>query len=41
LNPANVSKYPIGSDELIFDNNTPQGRSYSRTVKIIIATPVK
>ncbi|MBP7215579.1 MAG: OmpA family protein [Candidatus Kapabacteria bacterium] len=41
LDPANVSKYPIGSDELIFDNNTPQGRSYSRTVRIIIATPVK
>ena len=41
INPANVSKYPIGSDELIYDNNTPQGRSYSRTVRIIIATPVK
>jgi outer membrane protein OmpA-like peptidoglycan-associated protein len=41
LNSANVSKYPIGSDELIFDNNTPQGRSYSRTVRIIIATPIK
>jgi len=41
INPANVSKYPIGSDELIYDNNTPQGRSYSRTVKIVIATPVK
>ncbi len=41
IDPNNVSKYPIGSNELIYDNNTPQGRSYSRTVKIIIATPVK
>lgn len=41
LNSENVRKYPIGSDELLFDNSTPQGRSYSRTVKIIIATPIK
>ncbi|MCX7879941.1 MAG: OmpA family protein [Ignavibacteria bacterium] len=32
---------PIGNEELIFDNNLPQGRSYSRTVQIIIETPVK
>lgn len=41
LNNDKVRKFPIGSDEMIFNNDTPQGRSYSRTVKIIIATPIK
>lgn len=41
IKPEILKRYPIGSDELLYDNNTPQGRSYSRTVKIIIATPVK
>lgn len=41
IKPEVLKRYPIGSDELLYDNNTPQGRSYSRTVKIIIATPVK
>jgi outer membrane protein OmpA-like peptidoglycan-associated protein len=43
LKPASsaINRYPIGSDEFLFDNNTPQGRSYSRTVKIIISTPIK
>lgn len=41
LNPANVSVNPIGSDELIFDNDLPEGRSYSRTVKIEVRTPVR
>ncbi len=41
IKPENLKKYPIGSDELIFDNDIPEGRSYSRTVKIIIATPIK
>ncbi len=41
IKPENLKKYPIGSDELIFDNDLPEGRSYSRTVKIIIATPIK
>ncbi|OGU57582.1 MAG: hypothetical protein A2X64_09020 [Ignavibacteria bacterium GWF2_33_9] len=36
-----IKRYNIGSDEFIFDNNSPEGRSYSRTVKIIIATPIK
>jgi outer membrane protein OmpA-like peptidoglycan-associated protein len=30
-----------GSDKLLYDNSTPQGRSYSRTVVITIATPVE
>lgn len=41
IKPESLRRYPIGSDELLYDNNTPQGRSYSRTVKIIIATPIK
>lgn len=35
-----VTIIPVGSDELIFDNDSPEGRSYSRTVKIEIRTPV-
>lgn len=31
----------VGSEVLLFDNNTPQGRSYSRTVQVIIETPVQ
>lgn len=30
----------VGSDELLYDNNIPEGRSYTRTVQIIIETPV-
>jgi outer membrane protein OmpA-like peptidoglycan-associated protein len=30
----------IGNDEILYNNNLPQGRAYSRTVKIIIETPV-
>lgn len=41
IKPESIRRYPIGSDELLYDNNLPQGRAYSRTVKIIIATPVK
>lgn len=32
---------PIGSDVLVYDNATPEGRSYSRTVQIEIETPIK
>jgi outer membrane protein OmpA-like peptidoglycan-associated protein len=32
---------PIGSDTLIYNNDTPEGRSYSRTVQIEIETPIK
>jgi len=31
---------PIGSDVLIYDNDTPWGRSYCRTVKIEIVTNI-
>lgn len=40
LKPENVELYPIGSDKLLFDNNLPEGRSYNRTVKIEIRTPI-
>jgi len=35
-----VKYLTIGNDELLYDNNTPQGRSYCRTVLITIETPV-
>jgi outer membrane protein OmpA-like peptidoglycan-associated protein len=31
---------PKGSDELLYDNATPEGRSYCRTVQITIETPI-
>jgi outer membrane protein OmpA-like peptidoglycan-associated protein len=37
----NLTMKPVGSDIELFDNNLPQGRSYSRTVQIIIETPIK
>jgi outer membrane protein OmpA-like peptidoglycan-associated protein len=36
-----VELQPVGSDVLLFDNDLPQGRSYCRTVQIIIETPIK
>jgi outer membrane protein OmpA-like peptidoglycan-associated protein len=41
VNQTNSIMKPIGSDVLLFDNDTPQGRSYCRTVQITIETPVK
>ncbi|MFM8438224.1 MAG: OmpA family protein, partial [Candidatus Kapaibacterium sp.] len=32
---------PVGSDTLLYDNETPEGRSYCRTVQIVIETPTK
>jgi outer membrane protein OmpA-like peptidoglycan-associated protein len=32
---------PIGASQLLYDNDIPEGRSYSRTVQIVIETPVK
>ncbi len=31
----------IGEDEILYDNGTPEGRYYCRTVQIIIETPVE
>lgn len=41
LSDAQVVVRAIGSDTLLFDNKTPQGRSYSRTVQVVVETPVK
>jgi outer membrane protein OmpA-like peptidoglycan-associated protein len=41
LTDANSVIQPIGSDTLLYDNSTPEGRAYSRTVQIVIETPVK
>ncbi len=32
---------PVGSDKLLHNNDLPEGRSYSRTVQIVIETPVQ
>lgn len=36
-----MSIYPIGNDRLLYNNDLPEGRSYSRTVQIVIETPVR
>ncbi|MGC9079035.1 MAG: OmpA family protein [Candidatus Kapaibacteriota bacterium] len=41
LPDSQVVLEPIGSEVLLYDNNLPQGRSYSRTVQITIETPIK
>ncbi|MCX6140143.1 MAG: OmpA family protein [Candidatus Kapabacteria bacterium] len=41
LGDDRVTLEPIGSDRLVFNNDTPEGRSYSRTVQIEIVTPVR
>lgn len=30
----------LGKDELLFDNDIPEGRFYCRTVKVMIETPI-
>lgn len=41
LPASQVSLEPIGSDKLLYSNDTPSGRSYSRTVQIELDTPIK
>ncbi len=41
LPDGRVTIEPVGSERLLFDNDTPEGRSYSRTVQIEIETPVR
>ncbi|MCC6846254.1 MAG: OmpA family protein [Bacteroidetes bacterium] len=36
-----VEILPVGSRSLLYDNSSPQGRSYSRTVQISISTPIR
>lgn len=40
LGLADATILPKGSDELLYDNSTPEGRSYCRTVQITIETPI-
>mgnify|MGYP000859471108 CR=1 FL=1 len=40
VKPANLKTVPVGSDMLLYPNETPQGRCYSRTVKVDIETPM-
>ena len=39
LPDTQVTLDPVGSSQLLYDNTTPQGRSYSRTVQILVETP--
>ncbi len=41
LAEGQVTLDPVGSKELLYDNESPQGRSYSRTVQIVVETPVR
>lgn len=38
---SKVTVKAIGQDELLYDNDLPQGRNYSRTVLVKIITPIK
>lgn len=37
----NITLKAIGEDKLLYNNNIPQGRNYSRTVLVKIVTPIK
>lgn len=41
LDKSNYISKGIGNDEILYDNDLPPGRAYSRTVKIIIETPIE
>lgn len=40
LNNINIKTNNVGSDILLFDNSTPEGRSFCRTVTIVIETQI-
>lgn len=40
LSRERIELYPIGSSEELYDNTLPEGRAYSRTVRIIVETPL-
>ncbi len=40
VNPGKLEFIPVGSDVLLYPNETPQGRCYSRTVKFEVETPL-
>jgi len=37
----NITLKAVGEDKLLYNNNIPQGRNYSRTVLVKIVTPIK
>ena len=41
LSAGTYSIIPMGGKEIPFENDTPQGRAYSRTVMIEVKTPIK
>lgn len=41
VDESQLTILPIGSDALLFNNDLPQGRGYSRTVQIVIVTPIE
>ncbi len=41
LGDDRVTIEPVGNDRLLFNNDIPEGRSYSRTVQIEIETPTR
>jgi flagellar motor protein MotB len=41
LSPGSFTINPMGGKEIPFENDTPQGRAYSRTVMIEVRTPIK
>ncbi len=38
---GNIEIRAVGSDDLVYPNELPEGRNYSRTVQIIIETPIE
>jgi outer membrane protein OmpA-like peptidoglycan-associated protein len=41
LGAENIEIQALGNSKLLYDNSLPEGRFYSRTVEIVIETPVK
>ena len=41
LNGIDVTTKGLGSTEPLYPNDTPEGRFYSRTVVVVISTPVQ
>jgi outer membrane protein OmpA-like peptidoglycan-associated protein len=37
----NILLYGMGENELLYDNDTPEGRFYCRRVDVVIETPIK
>ena len=35
-----IDKHGVGEDEPLYNNDTPEGRFYNRTVQVVIKTPL-